>query len=143
MQDIPGVAKRSEVKEVAHGYALNFLFPQGLAVRATPEREQALRQHTEGEHKTQSREVDRAHSLAGELKDKTVTIACPASSTGTLYAAIAPELVVQAVQEQLKVRLQPSQVLVPPHVKTIGGHQVQVLLHPEVKITLTLHITPH
>ena len=34
-QDVPKVGKRNEVKEVADGYARNFLFQKGLAKPAT------------------------------------------------------------------------------------------------------------
>ena len=38
LQDVGGVGKRHEVKDVADGYALNFLIPRGAAEQATPER---------------------------------------------------------------------------------------------------------
>ena len=35
LKDIPGVGQKNDIKEVAEGFARNFLFPKKLAIRAT------------------------------------------------------------------------------------------------------------
>ena len=142
IQEVDGVARRNDVREVADGYALNYLLPHGLAVRAKTERLQALSQQQRTQAQAQAREAERSRSLAGELKGKTVTLTRPASSTGTLYAAVSAETVAQAVADQLKVRLQPYQIVVPPHVKTVGNHQAQIKLTADVNVTFNLQIKP-
>ncbi len=140
--DVPGVAKRNDIREVADGYALNYLLPNGLAVRATNEKIQALANDRSAQLKTQTKEFDRAQGLQGQLQNKTVMIKRPASSTGTLYASITPEMVVAAVKAQYNVFLLPGQVAVPVHIKDIGLHPAQINLHPQVKININLNIQP-
>jgi large subunit ribosomal protein L9 len=139
-QEVVGVAKRNEIKEVADGYALNYLLPRGLAVRLTAERLQAVMAKQQADSKAQTQALALAYGLAGQLKNKSVTMVRSTASTGTLYAAITPEAVAQALIEQLKIRLLPEQIIVPAHVKTVGDYNIQVNLHPQVKITMILHV---
>ena len=139
-QEVVGVAKRNEIKEVADGYALNYLLPHGLAVRLTAERLQAVMAKQQADSKAQTQALALAYGLAGQLKNKSVTMVRSTASTGTLYAAITPEAVAQALIEQLKIRLLPEQIIVPAHVKTVGDYNIQVNLHPQVKITMILHV---
>lgn len=140
IQDVNGVAKRNTIREVANGFAVNYLLPRGLAVRATPEKIQALSQQQQSQAQQQAQEQSRAFQLAAALNGKTVTLTRPASSTGTLYAGITAAMVVEAVKQQLGVNLQPKQVSVSSHIKTVGQHQVMIHLSPQAKATLNLQI---
>ncbi|MCG6171512.1 50S ribosomal protein L9, partial [Anoxybacillus sp. LAT_11] len=42
LKDVKGKGKKGEIKNVADGYANNFLFKQGLAIEATPANLKAL-----------------------------------------------------------------------------------------------------
>ncbi|HAO81520.1 MAG: 50S ribosomal protein L9 [Parcubacteria group bacterium GW2011_GWD2_43_10] len=139
-KEVAGVARGNDVREVADGFALNYLLPRGLAVRATPEKIQALAQHQEATKNDQINLQNKAHNLADELNGKTVTIIRPASTAGTLYAAVSGEMVAEAVKQQLKVNLLPNQIDVPHHVKTIGQHQVKINLSQSVSAFINLQI---
>ncbi|MBI5466320.1 MAG: 50S ribosomal protein L9 [Candidatus Kerfeldbacteria bacterium] len=140
-QEVTGVAHRDEVREVAEGYALNYLFPQGLAVRATPERLAALTQRSQAKQISSSRELEQAKSRAGELGGKVVTLACRASSAGKLYAAVTPDDAAQTMAEQLHLPLTASQIIINEHLKAIGDHQVTLKLHPQISVKITLRLT--
>ncbi len=140
IQDVAGVAKRNAVKEVAEGFALNYLLPQGLAVRATPEKIQALNEHKEKLTKQAAQDEVKARQLASNIKDKNIVINKPASSTGTLYASVTPQIVAEALKEQHQVNLLPEQILVPSHIKTIGLHQIKVKLADKIDAFINLQI---
>ena len=139
-KEVSGVGHGNEVREVADGFALNYLLPQGLAVRVTPEKIQALAQQKETVKKDQSRFQHKSQGLASELNGKNVTIIRPASTTGTLYAAVSSEMVVEAIKQQLKINLLPSQIDVPHHIKTIGSHQVKINLSSQISAFIYLQI---
>ncbi len=96
-QDVKGIGRRGERKDVADGHARNYLIPRGLAVAATG---QALQ--LDGERKARevarSRRAEReVRALAAELDGKTVTVAAKVSAGGTLYAAVGPVQVAAAL----------------------------------------------
>lgn len=142
LQEIKGTAHRDEVKEVADGYALNYLLPRKLAVRATPSQLAAVAEGASAKLTALKREFVAAQAMASELKGKTISLSLPAASTGTLYATVNTDAIVQAIRDQLKVILNSKQVQVSPHVKTIGQHQLKVELHPDVTTQLILSIQP-
>lgn len=139
-KEVSGVAHSNEVHEVADGFALNYLFPHGLAVPATPEKIKALAQQKESASKHQARQQGKAQGLATELNGKTVVIERPAASTGTLYAAISAEMVAEAIKQQLKISLLAKQIDVPHQAKTVGLHKVKVNLSSQIIAYINLQI---
>lgn len=139
-QTVAGVAKRDEVKEVSDGYAVNYLLPRGLAIRATPAllRAASLRSGQAEVHKI--KELDRARTLKSELAGKIVSIFARAAEGGTLYAKVRPEVVSEAIAIQLKLRLEPRQIVLPESIKTTGDHAISLHLHDEVEAQLTLRV---
>ena len=60
LQDISAKGRQGEIKEVADGYARNYLFPKGLAVPATPAAiKKAKAQIVEHEHRQEGLDRDR------------------------------------------------------------------------------------
>jgi len=137
VQEVSGVGHRDEVREVAAGYALNFLLPHGLAVRATPEKLAALAQRNQAREQAGSRELERAKAWGNELRGKSVTIIARASKNGTLYAAIPASAVAQAITTQLKVPVTVSQVVLSEHLKAVGNHQITLKFHDTITTTTT------
>jgi large subunit ribosomal protein L9 len=140
IQDVSGVANRDEVKEVSDGYALNYLFPRGLALKATPVNLTALSQKTQARQKQDTKQLVQAQAYLSRFKNKVVTIDTKASSSGTLYAAITAEQIADAIQNEIKIPITPAQLVISEHLKTVGEHQVTIKLHPTVSTTLTIHI---
>ena len=87
-KSVAHVARVGEVKEVAEGYARNFLLPHGLAIPATTltlqrEREQTRRQ--ERAHGEQARSLQQALQ---HLQGQHITFQAPANEHGTLFAGV-------------------------------------------------------
>ena len=74
IQDIAGVAHRDQVREVSDGYALNFLLPKGLAVRANPEKIAAVALRAKAAEQTQVKARIQAEKYAIQLRGRAVTI---------------------------------------------------------------------
>ena len=74
LQDVKGQGKKGEIKEVADGYARNFLIPKGLAVEATKTRMKEIQEQQEKQRKTQEREKTEAVKVQQILNGQSVTI---------------------------------------------------------------------
>lgn len=142
VNDVAGVAKRNSVRDVSDGYAVNYLLPKGLAVIATSEKILSLDQQQEFEAKYSKKKLNRASGLSSQLNNKLIKILSKASPTGTLYAAITPEVIVKAVAEQFNISLEPTQIEIVNHLKNIGRHEVKILFHSQVKTSLFVDIEP-
>ncbi len=90
LQDVPEVATRGDVKDVADGYARNFLLPQGLAKPATKEALAELEAAEKAREQAALEDLRKAELLTGRLDGFELELKAKASEAGTLYAAITP-----------------------------------------------------
>src|SRR3989344_1451170 len=103
LQDVGGVGKRYEVKEVTDGHALNLLIPRGLAEQATPLKLAAHEKRT-AEHAAQkAKEEEMLKSSIQGLRGARIEIAVRATEKGGLFKTIGPKEIAAALNEQKQV----------------------------------------
>lgn len=127
-KDVPGIGRMYDVKNVAEGYASNFLFPRGLAKVATDaeiKRVEATKAAHEAEMKVQENLL--AKSLES-LKDKTITIAAKANEKGHLFSGITAEKIAKALQAETRMNVAASLIELKTPIKEVGEHTVDVSL---------------
>ncbi|MBM4446852.1 MAG: 50S ribosomal protein L9 [Chloroflexi bacterium] len=87
LKDVPK-GKMGEIKEVADGYARNFLFPKGLALPATPSATKAARVLSDEKAERQARQREELSRIAQELEGKELYFKAKAGAKGRLHGAI-------------------------------------------------------
>jgi large subunit ribosomal protein L9 len=139
-KDVADVARAGQVKDVADGYARNFLIPRGLAIAASP---QALKQVAEVQAvaaRRASEEEDAARALKGRLEGQPIVLEAKAGSQGRLYGSITTTDVVNAVKKQLGADIDRRDVEIADPVRQIGSYEVTAKLHRNVTATLTVEV---
>lgn len=126
LKDIPGIGKKDEVKEVSRGYGLNFLIPRGFAISGTPERIKGAGERA----RRASGEKELRHTLLvkniEKLKGARVKIAAKANKEGHLFAAISQNDIARAIQEELRLEVDPALITTAEPIKRVGEHPVSV-----------------
>jgi len=126
--------KTNTIEEVNDSYALNYLIPKGIAVKATDE---ILRQRAEEseEAKERSKEKqERQAETAKQLEGKTVTIKTKANEKGELYGSVG----VQQIKKSLKIKDKVAVKLKEP-IKHTGTYPITLKIgSSRVTITLTV-----
>ena len=141
-RDVPDVAKAGQVKEVADGYARNFLIPRGLAVAASAG---ALKQVAEIEAVAARHAADEqqgAQNLRQRLEAQPIVIEAKAGSQGRLYGSVTGADVASAIQKQIGASVDRHNLEMPDHIRNIGSYQVSVRLHRAVSATVTVEVRP-
>jgi len=87
LKDVPK-GKKGEIKEVADGYARNFLLPQGLALPATSSAAKAAKVLSEEKAERQARQREELGRIAQELEGKELHFKVKAGAKGRLHGAI-------------------------------------------------------
>ncbi len=134
-KDIPGVAKKNDVKAVKPGYFHNYLLPKGLATIATETRMKEIKRIREEEGLRLEELEKNAADVEKTLKDAEVKIAHKASEKGKLYAAVTEKEMVAAIKTQLKVELAESNLKM-EHFKEVGEYEIEVDLPGDHKVKL-------
>src|SRR5579872_1903897 len=139
-KDVADVARAGQVKDVADGYARNFLIPRGLAVAATSA---ALKQVADVQA-VAARHAAEEEKTAGELKDRLeaqpIVIEAKAGSQGRLYGSVTTADVASAIQKQLGASVDRRELEIAEPVRQVGSYAVSARLHRAVTATLTIEV---
>lgn len=140
LENVKGVGRKGEIKNVADGYFQNYLLPKKMAVMATSD---AIRQ-AEAKKQKEVIEKDRLREDAKLVQSKLdgLSLELKGKAQGTkLYASITADDLIKAVVEKAKIRLDKNSFSGGVHLKEVGNHSVEVRLAEGLKATLTVQIT--
>ena len=139
-KDVPDVAKAGQVKDVADGYARNFLIPRGLAIAATAGtlKQVADLQAVAARHAAQEEEA--ARDLKQRLEAEPVVIEAKAGSQGRLYGSVTTTDVANAIQRQIGAAVDRRDLEIADPVRQVGSYQVAARLHHGVTATVTIEV---
>ena len=135
-QDVRGQGKKGQLVEVSDGYARNFLLPKKLAVPATAENVNTMKQQEKARQAQMAAEKAEAQALAEKLKSIQVKLTAKAGEGGRLFGAISSKEIAQAAKEQCDLELDKKKIVLPEPIKTLGTHEVPVKLHKDVTAAL-------
>lgn len=141
LQNVPGVGRIDEMKDVADGYARNFLFPHHLAVPASAKAASDLEQ----KHRRAAREAEadlrEQQKLAEKLEGFEIEVRERASTSGVLYAAVTAQTVARALQRQ-GFAVEPNKLSMKPF-KEAGSHPVTIKFRHglEAEIIVLISVT--
>ena len=139
LERIEKLGQMGDVVNVKPGFARNFLLPQNKALRATTgnkSRFEAERAQLEGENLKRREE---AQSVGDKLEGLSVILVRQAGDAGQLYGSVSARDIADAVVAA-GFTIARSQVILDRPIKTIGIHEMRVILHPEVTVTISTNV---
>lgn len=140
MMDVPALGRRGELKDVATGYARNFLLPKKLAVAATPANLQNVEHLKRQRERTESKALGQAQAAAEQIASLTLAVTARASEDGRLFGSVSAQDVVDFLaRHQLVVEKRRVQLEEP--IKALGGYRVPIRLHQDVTALLTVTVS--
>ena len=139
LERIAKLGQMGDVVRVKDGFARNYLLPQGKALRANAE----SRKRFERDKATlEARNLEarkEAEAVAVKLKGQSFVVIRQAGETGQLYGSVSTRDIAETASsggfliERRQVRLDRA-------IKEIGLHEIQIALHPEVEVPITMNI---
>ena len=128
-----------DVVKVKDGFARNYLLPKKKALRATQQnRDYFETQRTQLEARNLERKTE-AQAVAGKLEGKTFVLLRQAGDRGQLYGSVSPRDIADIVSAG-GFSIGRTQVPLDKAIKTIGLVPVSVVLHPEVRVQVTINV---
>src|SRR5262245_31724267 len=95
MEDVPALGRRGEVREVANGYARNYLLPKKLALLATPGNLQNLEHLKRQRERAESKVREAAQAAADRIAGLALAVATRASEDGRLFGSVTSQDIVE------------------------------------------------
>jgi large subunit ribosomal protein L9 len=139
-QEVSGLGGPGDVVEVAGGYGRNYLVPRGLAMRWTRGAEKQIDLIKRARSAREIRGLDDAKDAASRLASLQVRLQTRAGAGGRLFGSVSPADIATAVKAAGGPELDRRRIEIRNPIKTVGAHQVNVRLHPEVTATLDVEV---
>lgn len=138
LHDVSGVAKRDEVREVAEGYARNFLFPRQLAERTDAAALKNLEERKARHERERETELKEAQALAQKIEGLEIHIQAKASEEGTLFGAISPLMIAAELAKLGYAEIKKRSVILPEPIKRIGEYEATIALEHGIEANVKI-----
>ena len=126
LKDVAKVGRRYEIKNVADGYALNALFPKGLAEPATPDivkKIEAMKEKDLTEKKIQNELLVKNLEIINGLK---LEFSEKANEKGHLFAGVTKEMITDEIKKKTKFNIDSESIKIVKPIKETGDHKVTI-----------------
>ncbi len=143
MEEVEGTARVGEVKDVADGFARNYLLPRRLAAPATDHYITIAQARAEKEARRQERVDEEAREhLVPKMEGQSVTIEVRVGEQGKLFGSVTARDIAEALQQATGVELEHKQVDLRQPIRGIGSHEVTVKLTRNVPVQVAVNVEP-
>ena len=142
--DVSGLGGPGDLVEVKDGYGRNYLLPRGFAILATRGAQKQVTTIRRAQETRRVRDLDHAKEIKAAIDNLgPITLnAKAAANAKKLFGSVTTADIVAAVKSAGGPVLDKRTVDTAGHIKTTGKHTVNVRLHPDVTVALTLSVVP-
>ena len=137
-QDVRGQGKKGQLVEISDGYARNFLLPRKLAVPATAENINTMKQQEKARQAQRAAEKAEAQALAEKLQGIQVKLAAKAGEGGRLFGAVTSKEIAEALSAQFGLNIAKTKLVLDEPIKSCGGYQIKAKLGYEIVGTVNV-----
>lgn len=140
-EDVKGSGKKGQVVEVSDGYAQNFLLRRGLAVQATAQALNDIKNQQAAAQRRAELERQAAQEAAAVINEKTVSITAKAGANGKLFGSITSKEVADTIAQAFGVQIDKKKISLESEIKGFGTFtaDVRFLAGVTAKVYVNVH----
>lgn len=139
-KEVKGLGKAGEEKNVAEGYARNFLIPRGLAMPATDAARTQVANHAAAVARQEASEKAAAQAQAKQLENIELVFKMRAGESGRLYGSVTNADIAEKLEESAGQSIDKRKIQLEEPIKETGKRKVEIKLHSDVKIAITVTV---
>jgi len=137
-QRVKNLGKEGDVKEVADGYARNYLIPQGLAREATNTILKETQEKKVREQKQKDKEKARAEQIKEQLDGKTIEIKARTGGGDKLFGAVTAREISDVLKQTMQVDVDKKKIDLADPIKHLGQYRVKLKIYPSIQAELNI-----
>ena len=141
LQDVKGVGKKDQIVNSADGYARNFLFPQKLAVEATPGAMKGIEKMRKAEADREAERRANATETANKLRGQKINMQVKCGAQGRLYGSITSAEVAAELEKQHGVKIDKRDIKC-ENIRAVGDVEIEVRVYKDINAKMTVHVEP-
>ncbi len=141
-REVHNLGQVGDVKDVATGYARNYLIPQGLAMKATASTLKEFERKRTAQARRDEQLADRAEALVQRLSEVTLTFKAKASEKGRLFGSITTADIAAALEREIGEKFDRRKHILSEPLRHVGEHVVSVRLTSEIVAEVKAIVKP-
>ncbi len=140
LEDVPTLGRRGEVRDVADGYARNYLLPHKLALNATTANLKNLEGIKARQESQAAKSVAQSQAQAQVIAGLHLAVSRQASDEDRLFGSVGRNDIA-AFLTRHGVEVERRRIELDEPIKTLGEFSVPIRLHPDVTAQLKVTVT--
>lgn len=140
LQDVEGLGKVGDQKEVANGYARNYLLPRRMAAGATQGLIANRTQRIATEHRKLEKQAELNRQLAERLGQVALTFKAKVGTQGRLYGSITSQDIAAALRDAEHVTIDRRVIDLPEPIRALGTFHIPVKIAAQLESKITVNV---
>ncbi len=140
LQDVEGLGKAGDLKDVANGYARNYLLPRRLAAGATPSLLANHQQRIAAEQRKREKQAELDRQQAERLGQVSLSFKARVGKQGRLYGSITSQDIAAGLRESEGIIVDRRMIDLPNPIRTIGTFMVPVKIGHKLEPEITVNV---
>ena len=137
--DITNVGRQGEIKEVAAGFARNYLLPKKLVMEANAQNMKIWEREKTRLEKEREEIINNAKIVAEKIEKAEFSVKVKLGENGKIFGSITTAHLAKLFAQQDFI-VNKHDILLPAPIKEVGKVAINVRLHPEVIAKVTVDI---
>jgi large subunit ribosomal protein L9 len=140
LQDVDNLGKAGDLKDVADGYARNYLLPRRLAAGATPALLANHQQRIAAEKRKQEKLVEANKQQSERLGNITLTFKARVGRQGRLYGSITSQDIAAGLRATEGITIDRRLIDLPDPIRATGTYMVPVKVAAKLQPKITVNV---
>ena len=139
--DVDPLGKSGELKDVANGYARNYLIPRNLAVQATGGTYRAWLHDIASREEQRKKEREEAEINATRISSTTLTMGVKVGEGGKLYGSITAKDIADALARR-GIEIDRHKIDLEEPLRQLGTYRVAIKVYQDTVSEVTVEVEP-
>jgi len=126
LKDVSKIGKKFDVKNVADGYALNFLIPKKIAILATKEAIFKIEESKKLEIAEKNIQTELLEKNLETLSSSSIVIKGKSNEKGHLFAGIDKKELIGEIKKQVRLDIPEDMIEMERPIKELGDHKIKI-----------------
>jgi large subunit ribosomal protein L9 len=140
LQDVHNVARAGEIKDVADGYARNYLIPKQLAAQADPRMMNVIEARIKAGARIAAQTESEMLELAGLLDGQEITLKARSGAKDRLYGSVTPADIAAEIEKVTNCVIDKRKIELENPVRQLGSYEIPIKLAREIVPTILLTV---
>lgn len=142
LKDVSGKGKAGEITEVAKGYARNFLFPQGLALAATPAAIKRVESELRRGSARESLDQAKLAKLAEQIEGREIHFQAHVGVDDRLFGSITATDIAEELSRVIASSIDKRKIDLDKPLRQAGSYEISIKLAKGLEPRISVVIEP-